>query len=454
MTRYQVSGCVRQWYLLMLGLLAFSACSENAPTSAPLAPGQVLAARGGGSGPTVKSTSPDTATVDSTLDVHVFGSGFDVGTRAQWALNGAPSAKVMTNSTQFVSSTELVANITIAKDATVSSYDVMVTTSSGKGGIGTECFVITAKTTDLGTLGGTQSEALGVNNFTQVVGWSYVASGAEHAFLWTRASGMKDLGTLGGVYSHAYAINDNGQVVGSSTTAAGEKHAFLWTATDGMRDLGTLGGTLSEALAISQNGAIVGGSFLTGGGSEYAFYWSDGIMENLGFWGSRGLAVNNAMQVVGTTGVYSPARSVLWTKSGGVWTSEVLDGPNPQGGSYAYGINDYGQVVGGFITTSSQRGTYTWTKAGGYRVLPLLINGKGAWPYAINNAGRIGGFATNSSGFWHPTVWDPNGGEWKVTTFAGTSKADSYVTAVNDIHQAVGSFRKSTLMHAALWDVP
>lgn len=459
MTRFPLSRAFSQCRLLILGLVAFSGCMDRVPPSAPLSTATGSDARNAG-GPTVKSTSPDTATVDSTLDVHVFGSGFDVGTRAQWALNGVPSGKVMTNSTRFVSSTELVANITIATDATLASYDVMVTTSSGKGGIGTECFVITAKATDLGTLGGTQSEALGVNNLTQVVGWSYVASGAEHAFLWTKASGMQDLGTLGGSASHAYAINDNGQVVGSSTTAAGDKHAFLWTATDGMRDIGTLGGTLSEALAISKNGAIVGGSFLSGGGSEVTFLWSAGVMENIGGTRARGLAVNNALQVVGTADVgvvSSTYRSLLWTKSGGVWTSEELDGPNPNGGSYTYGINELGQVIGDFVTTTSQRGAYMWTRAGGYKLLPVLPKGTGVWANAINDAGRIVGYGNDVSGFQHPAVWDPKGDGWTITTFAGagTSKGASWVNALNDNHQAAGGSRMpGGSLHATLWEVP
>ena len=237
MRRFPLSRAFSQCRLLILALFAFSACTGDSPSSAILASRVTFAAAAGSV--TVKSTSPDTATVDSTLDVHVFGTGFDPGSRANWAINGVLSPKVVTNSTRFVSSTELVANITIARDAPVASYDVIVTASSGKGGIGTECFVVTPKTTDLGTLGGAESEAFGVNNFTQVVGWAFVPSGVEHAFLWTKATGMRDLGTLGGSSSRAYAINDNGQVVGYAYTVAGEKHAFLWTATDGMRDLGT-----------------------------------------------------------------------------------------------------------------------------------------------------------------------------------------------------------------------
>ena len=68
----------------------------------------------GGGGPTVKSTDPDSATVDTMLNVRVLGSGYDQGSRANWAFKGIVSDKIVTNSTQFVSSTELIANITIS----------------------------------------------------------------------------------------------------------------------------------------------------------------------------------------------------------------------------------------------------------------------------------------------------------------------------------------------------
>src|SRR5256885_7325991 len=126
MTHFQLSRS--QCRLLIVGLLALSACRGDAPSSALLAPRITHAASGG---VTVKSTSPDTATVDSTLDVHVFGTGFDPGSRANWAIKGVVSPKVVTNSMRFVSSTELVANITIAPDAPLASYDVIVTASSG-----------------------------------------------------------------------------------------------------------------------------------------------------------------------------------------------------------------------------------------------------------------------------------------------------------------------------------
>jgi probable HAF family extracellular repeat protein len=50
---------------------------------------------------------------------------------------------------------------------------------------------------DLGTLGGTSSRALGINALGQVVGWSELASGAVHGFVYSDGQ-MTDVGTLGG----------------------------------------------------------------------------------------------------------------------------------------------------------------------------------------------------------------------------------------------------------------
>jgi probable HAF family extracellular repeat protein len=84
--------------------------------------------------------------------------------------------------------------------------------------------------TDLGTLGGSFSEAQGINSRGQVVGRSRVVPGEfhVHAFLWEDGQ-MTDLGTLGGSSSTAFDINNRGQVVGSGYTASGEEHAVLWS---------------------------------------------------------------------------------------------------------------------------------------------------------------------------------------------------------------------------------
>jgi probable HAF family extracellular repeat protein len=82
-------------------------------------------------------------------------------------------------------------------------------------------------TTNLGTLGGRESFAYGINPLGQVVGGSETSAGKTHAFLWTNGV-MVDLGTLGGGSSLAYGINRAGRVVGVARTASGASHATLW----------------------------------------------------------------------------------------------------------------------------------------------------------------------------------------------------------------------------------
>jgi probable HAF family extracellular repeat protein len=122
---------------------------------------------------------------------------------------------------------------------------------------------------DLGTLGGSESRANGINDAGQVVGWADILSGHDpsfrhdHAF-WYENGSMHDLGTLGGSYSEAYGINDAGQIVGESTTSSGENHGFLYE-NGSMYDLGTLPGGSSYAYGINNAGQIVGGATISSG---------------------------------------------------------------------------------------------------------------------------------------------------------------------------------------------
>jgi len=85
----------------------------------------------------------------------------------------------------------------------------------------------------------------GINDAGVVVGWSTTAGDVDrHAFLWQGGS-MTDLGTLGGNSSEAVGINRLGQIAGNSAAADGATHAVLWQSGT-MTDLGTLGGSASE----------------------------------------------------------------------------------------------------------------------------------------------------------------------------------------------------------------
>ena len=110
--------------------------------------------------------------------------------------------------------------------------------------------VASLKAQSLTNFGGGTSDALGLNDSDQVVGYY----GSE-AFLYSDGT-LTNLGTLGGNVAVAQSINDSGQIVGYSNTSSYQTDAFLYS-NGTMTDLGNLGGT-SIANRINNSGQVVG----------------------------------------------------------------------------------------------------------------------------------------------------------------------------------------------------
>ena len=77
--------------------------------------------------------------------------------------------------------------------------------------------------TDLGTLGGTDSEARNINDYGQVVGYSLTNGDSTlHAFLY-KGGAIADLSSSTGASNTATSINNNGQVVGYNAAYLGDR---------------------------------------------------------------------------------------------------------------------------------------------------------------------------------------------------------------------------------------
>jgi probable HAF family extracellular repeat protein len=116
-------------------------------------------------------------------------------------------------------------------------------------------------------------EALAINDAAQIVG--HVSSVA-----YLRENGVREpLGTLGGSYSVALGINDASpvQIVGSSNGSkprrGSSNHAFIWTESRGMQDLGLpKGKSAGRAEDVNGTGWAVGWT-TTPGGTDRATLW-------------------------------------------------------------------------------------------------------------------------------------------------------------------------------------
>ena len=88
---------------------------------------------------------PSAAQGTLNLDVRILGKGFKNGARANFFVAGTTDpGGVQVNSTTFVGSTELSANITVSDAATISTFDIQVLNADGRGGKGTELFAVTS----------------------------------------------------------------------------------------------------------------------------------------------------------------------------------------------------------------------------------------------------------------------------------------------------------------------
>jgi probable HAF family extracellular repeat protein len=294
--------------------------------------------------------------------------------------------------------------------------------------------------TDVGTLGGQNSTAYGVNVRAQVVGWAesdetdpygedFCGFGTHHICLpfISQFGLMTPLPTLGGKSGTAYAINSRGQVAGVSETGSWDpacpspqKFQFkpvLWT-NGGVQALPTVAGDPDGfAYSVNENGQAVGASGVCAAFNPislvnlqplHALLWENGVATDLGNLGGTGHgqgivaeSINNRGQVVGGSDLKGDKafHAFLWTRSAGMQDLGTVPGDVA---SAAIAINDAGDVVGASLDQQFNPKAFLWHN-GVMTDLNSLVSGVSPvylfTACSINSRGEIIGIGVGADGF-------------------------------------------------------
>lgn len=366
-----------------------------------------------GGGPSVTSTFPEEASQGTTLDVQVIGSGFDAGSQVRLLLAGQGDAKVRTNSTRFVSSRELVANITIDVDAEPAFRDVEVRTAGGKTGIGTEKFIVTVLAEPLPSPGGASAKGVAANG--------YIIGGSEgscdfsgDAVVWTPARSFAYLPLLpGGCGSVVHDINSSGTAVGSVYFTSTNSVNVRWMLVGGSYTV--------EELPLLPDGSKPGGWSINSSGAivavNKAAVYDDATGWQLlappqGGTSCRARAINDNALIAGNCTVGGQTVAVAWTSR----TSAAVVIPSPSGARSMFPnrMNSSGVIVG-FAVYSAKRSidvyrAVRWDPSGTNWIPTVLPDlGSGGTATDIDEAGNIAGGVTHRTYAERPVYWSANG---------------------------------------------
>lgn len=191
-----------------------------------------------------------------------------------------------------------------------------------------------------------------INDKGQVAGTAGNFPGDTSRPFFYDGSTMIGLGTFGGDQGDALGLNDKGTVVGNAALAPppdspyGQRLPFIYRNGD-LRQLRTGEATAYSANDINDAGAIVGSAWFPDAGLGQPYVYEGGVMRSLGGPGGDALAINGAGDIVGIRPSLDDLQYRAFVYSGGA-LANLNDLILPEPGwtiTRAEDINDAGQIL-------------------------------------------------------------------------------------------------------------
>ena len=279
--------------------------------------------------------------------------------------------------------------------------------------------------TILPSLGGDFTLPCAINDSGQVVGYSEVAKGVCHLFLWERDKGMQDLGP---VNNNLLDINNAGQIVGMVNDPNGRERAFVWDPREGRRMLPALGKNETRVHAINNLGQVVGAAD-TEAGVLHAFVWDPAAgMRDLtpsSTTQTRAWSINDAGQVI----VFTSGGPVLMHVNG---DPAATSRPIPARGLMK--VNNGGDIAGAVPGSPRRYDVIAWREDTGTRRLfqleadtvytPQMNDvGQVVVSWAIESRSTVLGLSLFQAS-WKSSLWDPKRGHTPLDRYVSVGRRE------------------------------